>query len=71
MSDVAEKVDITIINLSLAIQNVGVVEDFSNIHVDQVQRAAIYLCASVMDCLAGLIEWVDASCILSLPPTLI
>ena len=61
MSAVADKVDETFENLLLAIQNVGVVEDFSKIHMNEVRIAAIYLSASVMDCLSGLIEWVDAS----------
>jgi hypothetical protein len=56
MSDLADKVDGTLDDLSLVIQNVGVVEDFSNIHLNQVRIAAIYLSASVMDCLSGLID---------------
>jgi hypothetical protein len=56
MSDLADKVDGTLEDLSLVIQNVGVVEDFSNIHLNQVRIAAIYLSASVMDCLSGLID---------------
>jgi hypothetical protein len=65
MSDLADKVDGTLEDLSLVIQNVGVVEDFSNIHLNQVRIATIYLSASVMDCLSGLIDWVDASSTIS------
>jgi hypothetical protein len=61
MADVADKVDETMVNLTLAIQNVGVVEDFSNIHFDEIRIAAIYLSAAVMDCLASLIDWVTRS----------
>jgi hypothetical protein len=61
MADVADKVDDTIINLTLAIQNVGVVGDLSNSHLDQIRIAAIYLSASVMDCLTSLIDWVTRS----------
>jgi|SRR5271154_3225092 len=61
ISDVSDKVDNTMKDLSLAIQNVGVIGDFSNVHLDQVQIAAIYLSAAVMDCLTGLIDWVTRS----------
>jgi hypothetical protein len=64
MADVADKVDETIVNLTLAIQNVGVVGDFSNIHLDEIHIAAIYLSAAVMDCLTSLINWVTRSGIL-------
>jgi hypothetical protein len=67
MSDVSDKVDDTIENLLLAMQNVGVVEDFSNVHLEEVRIAAIYLSTSVMDCLAGLIEWVGAPSTYILP----
>ena len=61
MTQVADEVDRTIEDLSLAIQNIGVIGEFSNIHVDEVRIAAIYLSAAVMDCLTALIEWVNAS----------
>jgi len=61
MTQVADKVDRTIEALSLAVQNVGVIGEFSNIHLDEVRIAAIYLSAAVMDCLTALIEWVNAS----------
>jgi hypothetical protein len=48
-------------DLSLAMQNVGIIGDFSNVHLDHVQIAAIYLSAAVMDCLTGLIDWVTRS----------
>lgn len=57
----ADKVDETMVNLTLAIQNVGVVEDVSNIHLDEIRIAAIYLSAAVMDCLTSLIDWVTRS----------
>lgn len=60
-SDVADKVDGTL-------EDIGVVEDFSNIHLNEVRLAAIYLSASVMDYLSGLIEWVEASSIFSTSP---
>jgi hypothetical protein len=63
MADVADKVDETMVDLTLAIQNVGVVGDLSNIHLDEIRIAAIYLSAAVMDCLTGLIDWVTHSCI--------
>jgi len=61
MADVADKVDDTMVDLSLAMQAIGVIGDFSNIHLDEVRIAAIYLSAAVMDCLAGLIDWVTRS----------
>src|SRR6202035_3305500 len=61
MADVADKVDDTIENLLLAIQNVRVVGDFSNIRLNEVRIAAIYLSAAVMDCLTSLIDWVTRS----------
>jgi hypothetical protein len=61
ISDVSDKVDGTMQDLSLAIQNVGAIGEFSNVHIDQVRIAAIYLSAAVMDCLAGLIDWVTRS----------
>jgi len=60
MAAVAEKVDETITLLSLAIQNVGGAADFSNVHLNEVRIAAMYLSAAVMDCLTGLIDWVNA-----------
>ena len=62
MADVAEKVDDTIIDLSLAIQNVSGA-DSSNIHLNEVRVAAIYLSAAVIDCLTGLVDWLNASSI--------
>jgi hypothetical protein len=66
VSDVSDKVDATMVDLSLAIQNVGVIRDFSNVHFDQVRIAVIYLSAAVMDCLTGLIDWVTRSGTISL-----
>ena len=60
MSEVADKVDQTFVDLSLAIQNVGIVENYSTVHLNEVRIAAIYLSAAVLDCLRGLMEWVDA-----------
>lgn len=59
----ADKVDDTIVDISLAIQNVGVIGEFSNIHLTEVRIAAIYLSAAVMDCLTSLIDWMTRSCI--------
>jgi hypothetical protein len=61
MADVADKVDDTMVNLLLAIQNVGVVGDFSNVRLNEVRIAAIYLSAAIMDCLTSLIDWVTGS----------
>jgi hypothetical protein len=61
MADVADKVDDTIVDLSLAMQDIGVIGDFSNLHLNEVRIAAIYLSASVMDCLTTLIDWVTRS----------
>jgi hypothetical protein len=61
ITDVADKVDDTLIDLSLAIQNVGVVADFSSVCLNNVSIAAIYLSVSVMECLTGLIDWVTQS----------
>ena len=61
MADIAEKVDSTIMELSMAIQNVGVLRDYSNVYVNEIRIAAIYLSAAVIDCLTGLIEWINAS----------
>jgi hypothetical protein len=63
MADVADKVDDTIMRLSLTIRNVGGAGDFSNIHLTEVRKAAIYLSAVVMECLTDLIDWVNASSI--------
>jgi hypothetical protein len=60
-SDVADKVDDTLVDLSLAIQNIEVAGDFSEVHLEEVRIAAIYLSAAVMDCLTGLIDWVTRS----------
>lgn len=57
----ADTVDETMVNLTLAIQNVGGVQDVSNIHLDEIRIAAIYLSAAVMDCLTSLIDWVTRS----------
>ena len=57
----SDKVDSTMEHLSMAIQNVGVIGGFSNVHLTQVRIAAIYLSAAVIDCLTGLIDWVDRS----------
>jgi len=65
MTDLADKVDDTIALLSLAIQNVGVVADFSNVHLNEVRIAVLYVSAAVMDCLTSLIDWVTRSRILS------
>jgi hypothetical protein len=61
MTDVAGKIDATIAELLLAVQNVGVVRDFSNTHLNEVRIAAIYLSAAIMDTLTSLINWVNAS----------
>jgi hypothetical protein len=61
MMDVADKVDDTMVDLSLAIQNVGVIGEFSNVRLNEVRIAAIYLSAAVMDCLTSLIDWVTRS----------
>lgn len=61
MSDVADKVDDTMVDLSLAMQDIGMIGNFSNLHLDEVRIAAIYLSASVMDCLTSLVEWVTRS----------
>lgn len=61
MADVADKVDDTMVDLSLAIQNVGVLGEFSNVSLSEVRIAAIYLSAAVMDCLTSLIDWVTRS----------
>ena len=60
MAAVADKVDETIMHLSLAIQNVGGAAGFSNVRLNEVRIAAMYLSAAVMDCLTGLIDWVNA-----------
>ena len=60
-ADVSDTVDDTLTDLSIAIQNVGSVVDFSNIKVSPVRIAAIYLTAAVMDCLTNLIDWVTKS----------
>ena len=52
MADVVDKVDDTMVDLSLAIQNVGVIGEFSNDRLNEVRIAAIYLSAAVMDCQA-------------------
>jgi hypothetical protein len=62
MAGVSEKVDDTIIDLSLAIQNVGGA-DFSNIHLNEVRVASTYLSAAVIDCLTALVDWLNASSI--------
>jgi hypothetical protein len=66
MLEVAIRIDDTIVDLALAIQNVGIVEDFSHVCLNEVRIAAMYLTVSVIDCLASLIEWTDASGIISL-----
>ena len=66
MGDVADKVDDTIMLLSLTIRNVGGAGDFPNVHLTEVRIAAIYLSAVVMDCLTGMIDWVNASSIILL-----
>lgn len=58
----AAKVDDTMLALLLEIQNVSLVGDFSNVHVDEIRIAAMYLSAGVMDCLTSLIGWVTRSC---------
>ena len=63
MTDVADKVDDTIMLLSLTIRNVGGAGDFSNVHLTEVRIAAIYISAAVMECLTGLVDWVNASSI--------
>jgi hypothetical protein len=57
----ADKVDDMIMDISLEIQNVGVIGEFSNIHRDEVRIAAIYLSTAVMDCLTSLIDWMTRS----------
>ena len=59
-ADVAKQVDDTLIELSLAIQKIGGSRDFSNFHLNGVHIAAMYLSAAVMDCLTGVLEWVNA-----------
>jgi hypothetical protein len=71
MADVADKVDDTIVDLSLAMQDIGVIGDFSNLHLNEVRIAAIYLSASVMDCLTTLIDWVTRSRMFPMFPFLI
>lgn len=63
MADAADAVDDAMKTLLLAIQNVGVVGECSNVHVNEVRIAAIYFASVVMDCLASLIAWVNASSI--------
>ena len=53
--------DRTLAFLSLALQNVPTVGILSRLQVDEVQSAAIYLSAAVMDCLTSLIDWVNKS----------
>jgi len=54
-------VDRTLAFLSLALQNVPTVGILSRLQVDEVQSAAIYLSAAVMECLTSLIDWVNKS----------
>jgi hypothetical protein len=58
---VGGKVDDTLVGLSVAIQNVGVVKDFSNLHLTEVRIAAMFLLAGVLDCLTSLIDWIKKS----------
>lgn len=48
-------------DISLEIQNVGVIGEFSNNHRDEVRIAATYLSTAVMDCLTSLIDWMTRS----------
>jgi hypothetical protein len=61
MTTVADQVDETLEDLSLAIQDVEVVENFSNVHLKEVRIASIYLSAAIMECLTSLIRWVTRS----------
>jgi len=67
---VADRVDGTLADLLLAIQSVEVAGDFSEVHLEKVRIAAIYLSAAVMDCLTGLIDWVTRPGILPFCPDL-
>ena len=63
ITDIADKMDEVIIDLSLTIQNIRMIEDFSNVHLNEVRIAAIYLSTAIMDCLTGLVKWLNASSI--------
>jgi len=56
MTDIVDKVNEVIIDLSLAVQNIEMIENFSNVYLNEVRIAAIYLSAAIMDCLTGLVK---------------
>jgi hypothetical protein len=62
-ASLADKIDNALIDLSRALSAVAIGDDFprslSQDHVDQIRSSAIFLTASVMDCLYVIIKCVE------------